>query len=128
QIKAKLASSHGDDLAERAVEVRGVRVLTARVDGFDAKSLRATVDQLKVRLKSGLIVLAAVGDGRVQLAAGVTADLVGRIKAGDLVGHVAGQVGGKGGGKPDFAMAGGSNPAGVDKALESVRTWVEQRL
>ena len=128
QLKAKLASSQGDDLADRAIEVKGARLLTARLDGADAKALRATMDQLKARLKSALVVLAAVGDGKVQLAAGVTADLVGRIKAGDLVAHVAAQVGGKGGGKPDFAMAGGSNPAGVDKALDSVRTWVEQRL
>ena len=128
QLKAKLASSQGVDLADRAIEVKGARLLTARLDGADAKALRATMDQLKARLKSALVVLAAVGDGKVQLAAGVTADLVGRIKAGDLVAHVAAQVGGKGGGKPDFAMAGGSNPAGVDKALDSVRTWVEERL
>ena len=128
QLKAKLASSRGDDLAEQAIELRGTRLLTARLDGADAKGLRATVDQLKARLKSALIVLAAVNDGKVQLVAGVTPDLSDRIRAGDLVAHVAAQVGGKGGGKPDFAMAGGSNPAGVDKALESVRTWVEERI
>jgi alanyl-tRNA synthetase len=128
QLKARLASSRGNDLAEQAVEVGGIRVLATRLDGADAKALRATMDQLKDKLKSALIVLASVNDGKVQLAAGVTADLSGRLKAGDLVAHVAAQVGGKGGGKPDFAMAGGSDPTGVDNALASVRTWVEQRV
>ena len=128
ELKAKLASSRGDDLANDVIEVKGTRLLAARLDGSDARALRATVDQLKVRLKSAVIVLAAVNDGKVQLAAGVTPDLVGRIKAGELVAQVAAQVGGKGGGKADFAMAGGSDPAGVDGALASVRTWMEQRL
>jgi alanyl-tRNA synthetase len=86
------------------------------------------MDQLKARLKSAVIVLAAVDGGKVQLAAGVTPDLVGKAKAGELAAHVATQVGGKGGGKPDFAMAGGSDPAGLDRALASVRPWVEERL
>src|SRR5690606_16796592 len=104
QLKAKLASSRGNDLAEQAVQAAGARVLASRLDGADAKTLRATVDQLKARLKSAVIVLAAVDGGKVQLAAGVTPDLVGKAKAGELVAHVAAQVGGKGGGKPDFAM------------------------
>jgi alanyl-tRNA synthetase len=128
KFKARLASSRGDDLAEQAEEVGGTRVLAARLDGADPKGLRATMDQLKARLKSALIVLAAVNDGKVQLAAGVTPDLSARLKAGELVAHVASQVGGKGGGKADFAMAGGSNPADLDKALASVREWVEERL
>jgi alanyl-tRNA synthetase len=128
QFKARLASSRGDDLADQAEELGGTRVLAARLDGADPKGLRATMDQLKARLKSALIVLAAVNDGKVQLAAGVTPDLSARLKAGELVAHVASQVGGKGGGKADFAMAGGSNPADVDKALASVRKWVEERL
>ena len=128
RLKAKLASSRGDDLAEQALEVGGVKVLASRLDGADPKTLRATVDQLKARLKSAVVVLAAVDAGKVQLAAGVTGDLIGKVKAGELVAHVAAQVGGKGGGKPDFAMAGGSDAAGVDKALTSVQPWVAQRL
>ena len=128
QLKARLASSRGDDLAEQAVEFRGARILATRLDGADPKTLRATMDQLKARLKSAVVVLAAVGGGKVQLAAGVTPDLVGKVKAGELVAQVAAQVGGKGGGKPDFAMAGGNDPDGVDKALASVRPWVEERL
>ena len=103
-------------------------MLASRLDGADPKTLRATVDQLKARLKSAVVVLASVDGAKVQLAAGVTPDLVGKVKAGELVAHVAAQVGGKGGGKPDFAMAGGSEPGGADKALASVRPWVDQRL
>ena len=128
QLKAKLASSRGNDLAEQAQEVAGVRVLASSLDGADPKTLRATVDQLKARLKSAVVVLAAVDGAKVQLAAGVTTDLVGKVKAGELVAHVAALVGGKGGGKADFAMAGGSDAAGVDKALASVKPWVAQRL
>jgi alanyl-tRNA synthetase len=100
----------------------------ARVDGLDPKALRATVDQLKAQLKPALVVLAAVKDGKVQLAAGVSADLSSTLPAGELVGHVAAQVGGRGGGKADFAMAGGNDPSSLERALQSVRTWVEQRL
>jgi alanyl-tRNA synthetase len=127
QLKAKLASSRGSSLVDQAVDLGGARLLVARVDGLDAKALRATVDQLKAQLKPALIVLAAVNDGKVQLAAGVTPELSGAVKAGDLVAHVAAQVGGRGGGKADFAMAGGNDPDGVDKALGSVRAWVEER-
>jgi alanyl-tRNA synthetase len=110
------------------VEIKGVRVLAAALEGADAKSLRETLDKLKDKLKSAVIVLAAVEGGKVQLAAGVTADAIGRVKAGDLVNHVAQQVGGKGGGRADMAMAGGTDPAGLPAALASVRSWAEQRL
>ena len=124
QLKSKLAASAGDELLANAAEVNGVKVLTAKLDGVDAKGLRETMDQLKAKLKSGLIVLAMVEGDKVQIAAGVTADLIGRFKAGELVNHVALQVGGKGGGKPDMAMAGGTNAAGIDAALSSVAAWV----
>jgi alanyl-tRNA synthetase len=127
-LKGKLASSQGDDLMAQAVEVKGVKVLAARLEGADAKALRETMDQLKNKLKSAAIVLAAVDGGKVQLAAGVTADAMGRVKAGELVNFVAGQVGGKGGGKPDLAMAGGTDAAALPAALASVAGWVGERL
>ncbi len=127
-IKGKLASSQGDDLVGQAVDVKGLKVLAAMLPGADANALRQTMDQLKNKLKTAAIVLAAVDGGKVQLAAGVTADSVGRIKAGELVNFVAGQVGGKGGGKPDLAMAGGSDAAALPKALASVAGWVGERL
>jgi alanyl-tRNA synthetase len=126
-LKGRLASSQGDDLASRAVDVKGLKVLAARLDGADAKALRDTLDKLKDKLKTAAIVLATVDGGRVQLAAGVTADSVGRVKAGELVNHVAQQVGGKGGGKPDMAMAGGTDPSRLDAALASVEGWVGER-
>jgi alanyl-tRNA synthetase len=127
RLKSRLAASQGDELVARAVEVNGLKVLAASLDGADAKALRATMDTLKGRLGPAAIVLAAVADGRVQLAAGVTPDAVGRIKAGELVNFVAQQVGGKGGGKPDLAMAGGSDPEALPKALASVQRWVAER-
>ncbi|MDP9046458.1 MAG: alanine--tRNA ligase [Pseudomonadota bacterium] len=127
-LRGRLASSQGDDLMRSAVDVGGVQVLAARLDDVDAKALRDTMDKLKNKLKTAAIVLAAVEGGRVQLAAGVTADLLGKVKAGDLVNFVAQQVGGKGGGKPDLAMAGGSDPARLEAALASVRAWVAERL
>jgi alanyl-tRNA synthetase len=128
RLKSRLASSQGDDLAERAVQVGQARVLAAALDGADAKSLRETVDKLKDKLGSAAIVLAANEGGKVALVAGVTSDLTGKVKAGELVNFVAQQVGGKGGGRPDMAQAGGTDPSGLPKALESVRTWVAQRL
>ena len=128
QIKGKLASSQGDELAGQAVDVKGLKVLAARLDGADAKTLRDTMDKLKDKLKSAAIVLAAVDGAKVQLAAGVTPDAVGRLKAGELVNFVAQQVGGKGGGKPDMAMAGGTDASGLPKALESVQGWVAERV
>ena len=128
RLKSKLAASQGDDLASQAVDVNGVKVLAASLEGADAKSLRDTMDQLKSKLKSAVIVLAAIEGGRVQLAAGVTADTVGKVKAGELVNFVAQQVGGKGGGRADMAMAGGSDPNNLSSALASVQSWAQQRL
>ncbi len=126
--KGKLASAHGDELLAAAVDVGGLKVLAAQLDGADAKTLRETLDKLKDKLKTAAIVLASIENGRVQLAAGVTADSIGKVKAGDLVNFVAQQVGGKGGGKPDMAMAGGTEPAKLGAALASVRDWVAQRV
>ncbi|OUL98750.1 alanine--tRNA ligase [Variovorax sp. JS1663] len=127
-LKGKLASSKGDELVAQAVEVGGIKVLAAKLDGADAKTLRETLDKLKDKLKTAAIVLAAVDGTKVQLAAGVTADSMGKLKAGELVNFVAQQVGGKGGGKADMAMAGGSDPAALPAALASVQGWVAQRV
>jgi alanyl-tRNA synthetase len=128
QLKGKLASSKGDDLVSQAVDVKGIKVLAATLDGADAKTLRDTMDKLKDKLKTAAIVLAAVDGGKVQLAAGVTADSMGKVKAGELVNFVAQQVGGKGGGKPDLAMAGGTDASKLPGALKSVQGWVAERL
>jgi alanyl-tRNA synthetase len=128
RLKTKAAASAGDDLAGSAVDVRGAKVLAVALDGADVKALRETMDKLKDKLKSAAIVLASVADGKVALIAGVTSDLTGRVKAGELVNHVALQVGGKGGGRPDMAQAGGTDPAGLPAALQSVRAFVEERL
>jgi alanyl-tRNA synthetase len=127
-LKGRLASAQGDELVAKAVDVKGVKVLAATLDGADAKALRDTMDKLKDKLKSAAIVLAAVDGNRVQLAAGVTSDRTAKVKAGDLVNFVAQQVGGKGGGKPDLAMAGGSDPAKLGAALASVQGWVAERV
>jgi alanyl-tRNA synthetase len=128
RLKSKLASSQGDELVNQAQGINGVKVLAASLEGADANALRETMDKLKDKLKSAVIVLASVADGKVSLAAGVTADLTGKVKAGELVNHVAGQVGGKGGGKPDMAMAGGTEPANLPQALASVKAWAETKL
>jgi len=128
QLKGKLASSQGDELVNQAVDVNGLKVLAARLDGADAKTLRETMDKLKDKLKTAAIVLAAVDGDKVQLAAGVTKDAVGKVKAGELVNFVAQQVGGKGGGKPDMAMAGGTDASGLPNALKSVQGWVAERV
>ncbi len=128
QLKAKLASSQGGDLAAQAVDVDGIKVLAAKLDGADAKSLRDTVDQLKNKLGHAAVVLAAVDGDKVSLVAGVTKGETKRLRAGDLVNSVARQVGGKGGGRPDLAMAGGKDPAGLDAALQAVPEWVRSRL
>ncbi len=128
QLKSKLASSAGQDLAAQAVLVDGVKVLAACLDGADPKSLRATLDQIKDKLGSAVVVLATVADGKVSLVAGVTKDLTDRLKAGELIGVVAEQVGGKGGGRPDMAQAGGNNPAALPAALALVDGWVKSRL
>ena len=130
-VKGKLASAQGDDLLARAVAVNGTQVLAATLAGADAKILRDTLDKLKDKLKSAVVVLATVDGGKVQLAAGVTAGLLAnpgnRLKAGELVNFVAQQVGGKGGGKPDLAMAGGTDPDKLASALASVVGWVRER-
>ncbi|HSC99309.1 MAG TPA: alanine--tRNA ligase, partial [Casimicrobiaceae bacterium] len=128
RLKAKAASSAGDDLAGNAIDVKGAKVVAAALDGSDVKTLRETMDKLKDKLKSAAIVLASVNDGKVTLIAGVTSDLTGKVKAGDLVNHVAQQVGGKGGGRPDMAQAGGTNAAALPGALKSVERWVGERL
>jgi len=127
-LKGKLASSQGDELVQQAVDVKGVKLLAVRLDGADAKTLRESMDKLKDKLKSAVILLATVDGAKVQLAAGVTPDLVEKVRAGELVNFVAGQVGGKGGGKADMAMAGGTDPAGLPAALASVQGWVSGRL
>jgi alanyl-tRNA synthetase len=128
RLKAKAASSAGEDLAGSAIDVKGAKVLAASLDGADVKALRETMDKLKDKLKSAAIVLGSVADGKVTLIAGVTSDLTAKVKAGELVNHVAQQVGGKGGGRPDMAQAGGTDPAGLPAALKSVQAFVEQRL
>ncbi|HEX3379848.1 MAG TPA: alanine--tRNA ligase, partial [Paraburkholderia sp.] len=127
-LKSKMASSQGDELAGHAVEVGGVHVLAATLEGADVKTLRETVDKLKDKLKSAAIVLASVEAGKVSLIAGVTADASKKVKAGELVNFVAQQVGGKGGGRPDMAQAGGTEPAKLPAALAGVKAWVEGQL
>ena len=126
--KSKLAAAQGQDLVSQAIDIRGVKVLAASVPGADVKTLRETMDRLKDKLKSAAIVLGAVNDGKVALIAGVTADAMTRVRAGELVNFVAQQVGGKGGGKPDMAQAGGTLPGNLPAALLSVRDWADQRL
>jgi alanyl-tRNA synthetase len=128
KLRSKLALGKGQDLASQAIDVKGAKVLAVTVDGADAKSLRETMDRLKEKLKSAAIVLGAVNDGKVALIAGVTQDLIGKLKAGELVNYVAQQVGGKGGGRPDMAQAGGTDAANLPAALQSVKSWVEQRV
>jgi alanyl-tRNA synthetase len=128
RLKSKLASSQGDDIATRAVDVKGAKVLAATLDGADSKALREAMDKLKDKLKSCAIVLAAVEGSKVTLIAGVSADLTAKVKAGELVNFVALQVGGKGGGRADMAQAGGNDPSKLSAALEAVQAWVEQRL
>jgi len=126
-LKGKLASSQGDELVEQAVDVKGIKVLAAVLEGADVATLRNTMDKLKDKLKTAAIVLAAVNDGKVSLIAGVTADSIGKVKAGELVNFVAQQVGGKGGGKPDMAQAGGTDASGLPNALQGVAAWVGER-
>ncbi|MCW8890169.1 MAG: alanine--tRNA ligase, partial [Sedimenticola sp.] len=128
QLKGKLASAAGSDLASSAVDVAGIKVLAAKLEGVDPKSLRDTMDQLKNKLGSAVILLAAVTGEKVSLVAGVTKDQIPALKAGDLVKYVAEQVGGKGGGRPDMAQAGGNDPAALPAALASVEGWVKSSL
>ena len=127
KVNSKFAASQGDELANQAIDVNGIKVLAARLDGADAQVLRETMDALKVKLKTAAIVLASVQGDKVSLIAGVTADTISKVKAGDLVNFVALQVGGKGGGKPEMAMAGGTNPAALPEALAGVHDWVASK-
>ena len=127
-LKGKLASAQGDELMIRAVVVNGVNVLAVKLDGADTKTLRDTMDKLKDKLKTAVVVLGVVDGDKVQIAVGVTPDTVSKVKAGELVNFVAAQVGGKGGGKPDMAMAGGTEPTKLDGALASVLAWVSPKL
>ncbi len=128
RLKSKLAASQGDDLVNQAADVAGAKVLAATLEGADVATLRETLDKLKDKLKSAAVVLASVNDGKVSLIAGVTADLTGKVKAGELVNFVAQQVGGKGGGRPDMAQAGGTDAAALPAALDSVVGWVAGKL
>ena len=127
KVNSKFAASQGDELASQAIDVNGIKVLAARLDGADAQVLRETMDALKAKLKTAAIVLASVQGDKVSLIAGVTADTISKVKAGDLVNFVALQVGGKGGGKPEMAMAGGTNPAALPAALAGVQNWVASK-
>ena len=128
QLKGKLASSQGSDLSSQAVDVNGIKVLAANLEGADVKTLRDTLDQLKNKLGTSAIVLAAVNGSKISLVAGVSKDATNRIKAGDLVNSVASQVGGKGGGRPDMAQAGGDNPENLPAALKGVVDWVQGQI
>jgi alanyl-tRNA synthetase len=128
QLKAKLAAQAGSDLLSQVIEIKGQKVLVAALDDVDPKSLRGMLDELKNRMKSGVVLLATSDEGKVNLIAGVTSDLTGKVKAGELVNLVAQQVGGKGGGRPDMAQAGGTQPEAVPAALQSVHSWLEERL
>lgn len=128
QLKGKLASSAGSDLAGQAREIKGVKVLSARVDGVEGNDLRALMDQLKNKLGSGVVLLGSANGAKVGLIAGVSADLTAKVKAGELVNMAALQVGGKGGGRPDMAQAGGTQPENLDAAVQSVYAWVEGKL
>ncbi|GAB2180176.1 alanine--tRNA ligase [Denitratisoma sp. agr-D3] len=128
RLKSKLAAAQGDDLVSQVVEVKGTKVLSAMLEGADVTALRETMDKLKNTLKSAVVLLASVNDGKVSLIAGVTSDLTGKVKAGELVNFVAQQVGGKGGGRPDMAQAGGTDGAALPGAMASVQGWVEAKL
>lgn len=128
ELKQRLATQAGGDLADRAVEANGARLLVERLDGADSKALRSTVDQLKNRLAPVAVLLATVDGEKVRLVAGVTKDLTPRVKAGELVNEAARHVGGRGGGRPDLAEAGGNAPEDLDNALEHARTWLREQL
>jgi len=127
-LKSRLASAQGDELVAQAQDCNGVKVLATRLDGADVASLRETLDKLRDKLKTAVIVLAAVSEGKVSLIAGVTPDVTSKVKAGELVNFVAQQVGGKGGGRPDMAQAGGTQPEHLAKALAAVLDWVKAKL
>jgi alanyl-tRNA synthetase len=128
RLKSKLAAAQGDELMSQVVEMNQTKILIAQIDGLDAKALRETLDQVKNKMHTGVILLATVMDNKVQLIAGVTPELTSKVKAGELVNYVAQQIGGKGGGKPDMAMAGGTMPQELPKALASISKWLQERL
>jgi alanyl-tRNA synthetase len=128
ELKARMAAASGDELTGSAVDVNGVKVLSAAVDGVEASALRTMVDRLKDQLGSSVVVIASADSDKVRVAAGISKDLIARIQAGNLVNFVAQQVGGKGGGRPDFAQAGGSQPENLDAALASVVPWVSDNI
>jgi alanyl-tRNA synthetase len=128
QYKQQLASQAGSDLISQAVDFNGVKALIANLDGVEAKSLRGMVDDLKNKMSSGIILLATANDNKVSLIAGVTKDLIGKVKSGELVNVSAQEVGGKGGGRPDMAQAGGSQPENIDAALTAARNWLTDKL
>jgi len=127
-LKARMANASGDELAGKAVDVNGIKVLAARIEGIDAQALRSTVDRLKEQLGSSVVVIASTDAGKVRIAAGISKDLTTRIQAGNLVNSVALQVGGRGGGRADFAQAGGTQPENLDQALSSVAAWVNENI
>ena len=126
--KQKLASQQGADMLSSAVEINGVKVLVANLEGVEAKSLRSMMDDIKNRIGEGIVVLGVAGDAKVNLIAGVTKNLTSKVKAGELVNFVASQVGGKGGGRPDMAQAGGDKPENLPAALDSVNAWLQDKL
>ena len=128
QLSMKLASGAGNDLADTAVVIHGVKVVVSLVEGADPKSLPDALDRIKNKIHSGVVVLGCASDGKVTLVAGVTSDLTTRINAGVLVNHVATQIGGKGGGRPDMARAGGNDPDGLPAALDSVAAFLDGLL
>jgi alanyl-tRNA synthetase len=129
RLRGQLALARLDEVVGAGIRtVKGVKALALVLDNADAAVMRETLDRIKDRMQSGVAVIATVSEGKVSLIAGVTKDLTGRVKAGDLVNHVAQQVGGKGGGRPDMAQAGGTNPAALPEAMRSIEGWLEQRL
>jgi len=127
-LKAKAAGAAAGDLATRATDVRGIKLIAARLGGADAKTLRDNIDRFKQLLGDCVVLLAGTNDGKVALVAGVHGSALGRIKAGELVAHVAGQIGGKGGGRPDLAQGGGDDSPQLDAALAAVPAWIDARL
>jgi alanyl-tRNA synthetase len=128
KLKDKMAAAESANIMGKAQEINGVKVLIAGMEGADSKNLRTMVDDIKNQMGSGVVMLANVNDGKIGLIAGVTKDLIGKVKAGDLVKMVAEQVGGKGGGRPDMAQAGGSDVDALPAAIQSVQPWLEERL
>jgi alanyl-tRNA synthetase len=128
RLKAKLASGAGSDITAEAIEIGGIKLLAKQLDDADPKTLRDTADQVKNKIGSGVVVLATVADDKVAMVTGVTKDLTDRVKAGELMAHLAVQVGGKGGGRPDMAQGGGTDTAALASALSSVSDWVAAKL